>query len=86
MASHMKTTVEIPDVLFRQVRKLALREGVTLRSLVEEGLRRVLEGRAAPPPGPPLQPVVFGGDGFTEEAGDGRWERLRTILYEGRGE
>lgn len=85
MAAHMKTTIEISDALFRQARKLAAREGVTLRSLVEEGLRRVLDGRAAPPPAP-FHPVVFGGDGFTEEAGDGRWERLRTILYEGRGE
>jgi len=38
----MKTTVEISDSLLRDVRKLAAREGVTLRTLVERGLYRVL--------------------------------------------
>ena len=34
----MKTTVEISDVLLRDVRKLAAREGVIPRTLVERGL------------------------------------------------
>jgi len=38
----MKTTVEISDVLLRGVRKLAAREGVTPRRLVERGLHSVL--------------------------------------------
>ncbi len=38
----MKTTVEISDSLLREARKLAAREGVTLRTLVERGLHRVI--------------------------------------------
>ena len=38
----MKTTIEISDPLLREARKLAEREGVTLRALVERGLRRVV--------------------------------------------
>jgi hypothetical protein len=38
----MKTTVEISDPLLREVRELAAREGVTLRTLVERGLHRVI--------------------------------------------
>jgi hypothetical protein len=34
----MKTTVEISDSLLREARKLARREGTTLRALVEQGL------------------------------------------------
>ncbi len=41
----MKTTVEIADPLFHQIRQLATEQGVNLRTLVEEGLRSVLEGR-----------------------------------------
>ncbi len=41
----MKTTVEIPDSLLEQVRRQAASEGSTVRALVEEGLRRVLEER-----------------------------------------
>ena len=38
----MKTTIEISDPLLREARRLAEREGVTLRALVERGLRRVV--------------------------------------------
>jgi hypothetical protein len=46
----MKTTIEISDPLLREARKLAEREGVTLRALVERGLRRVVtETKAVAP-------------------------------------
>jgi hypothetical protein len=48
MGTHMKTTVEIADALFADARKLAVKEKVTLRSLIEDGLRRVLKERRAP--------------------------------------
>jgi hypothetical protein len=37
----MKTSIEISHPLLRQARELAGREGVTLRALVERGLRRI---------------------------------------------
>ncbi len=39
----MKTTVEIPDNLFRQAKALAAMRGRKLKDLVEDGLRRVVE-------------------------------------------
>ena len=46
----MKTTIELPDELLRQVRDLARESGVTMRELVVEGLRNELARRAAPAP------------------------------------
>ena len=44
----MRTTVEIPDELFRRAKSEAALRGRKLKDLVEEGLRLVL---AAPPAG-----------------------------------
>jgi hypothetical protein len=38
----MKTTVDIPDELFRQAKATAARNGFTLKDLVADGLRLVL--------------------------------------------
>jgi hypothetical protein len=42
MGTHMKTTIEVSDALFKSAKQLALRNQTTMRALVEEGLRRVL--------------------------------------------
>lgn len=42
-SEQMKTTVEIPDELFRQVKAKAALEGIRLRDLVVRGLRLVVE-------------------------------------------
>ena len=42
MVIHMKTTFNIDDALMQQLRIEAARRGVTMTSLVETGIRRVI--------------------------------------------
>jgi hypothetical protein len=46
MGAHMKITIEVSDALLISAKALAVRRKITLRSLVEEGLRRVLTDAA----------------------------------------
>ncbi|MFQ5903593.1 MAG: type II toxin-antitoxin system VapB family antitoxin, partial [Candidatus Binatia bacterium] len=41
----MKTTVEIPNSLLEEARRLAAKEGMTVRALVEQGLRHIITER-----------------------------------------
>lgn len=43
MLPHMRTSIDISDALLAKARKVMAKKRVTLRSLVEEGLRRVLD-------------------------------------------
>jgi hypothetical protein len=80
----MKTTVEISDPLLREVRELAAREGVTLRTLVERGLHRVISDtkRGAPFK---LRRASFKGKGRQPELSEASWDRIRDLVYKDRG-
>jgi len=80
----MKTTVEISDTLLREVRKVATREGVTLRTLIERGLHRVVSETKRSEPFV-LRRASFKGKGLQPDQRDASWERLRDLAYEGRG-
>ena len=80
----MKTTVEIPDTLMKEARRLASRERTTLRVLIVEGLRRVLTERRRSA-GFRLRKATFKGNGLQPEVAGAPWERLRDMVYEGRG-
>jgi hypothetical protein len=80
----MKTTIDIADPILREARKVANRDGITVRSLVEEGLRRVLAEKRRRAPFR-LRVVSFGGKGLRPELSDKSWDEIREISYE-RGE
>lgn len=67
-----------------RARKLAAREGVTVRAQVEQGLRQVIaEKRRAR--GFCLKRASFKGRGVRPELEGASWERLRELAYERRG-
>jgi hypothetical protein len=80
----MKTTIQIPDSLLEAARQVAARENTTLKALVEEGLRRVIDERKQSS-GFRLRKVTFQGDGLQPDLEGNRWERIRKKAYEGRG-
>ncbi|MEN3360231.1 MAG: hypothetical protein V7637_4213 [Mycobacteriales bacterium] len=81
----MKTTIDINDSLFAEVKDLALRENVTIRELVETGLRMALEQRRERKPFK-LRDGSFRGPGAgLRPEFVGNWDRLRDAMYEGRG-
>lgn len=63
----MKTTMELPDELLRQVRDYSRETGVTMRELVIEGLRAELARRQQP--GPQVDFVFTSVDGSGLRAG-----------------
>jgi hypothetical protein len=85
MLTHMKTTVDIGDALLDSARKVAERRGVTLRALIEEGLRHVVLKAGARGPRFTLRDASFKGDGLDPTFADGDWGRIREAVYKGRG-
>lgn len=80
----MKTTLDISDPLLRQARKVASREGTTLRALVEEGLRQVVADKSQPHQFK-LRDASYGKGGIRPELKDANWDRILELTYEGRG-
>jgi hypothetical protein len=81
----MKTTLEIRDSVLSEARKVARREGTTLRALVEQGLRHILQEKKSPARAFKLRDASVGGNGLQPEFRDAGWDRIRDALYEGRG-
>jgi hypothetical protein len=84
MVSRMKTTVQIPDALFEEVRELAHREHTTMKHLVEQGLRRIVSERKQRSAFR-LRKAAFKGNGLQPHLTGGSWKEIRELTYEGRG-
>jgi hypothetical protein len=76
----MKTTVHIPDSLFKAAQKLAVREGSTLKALVSEGLQRVIKERSTEKPFR-LEDFSVGGNGLSPEFKHAGWEQFREAVH-----
>ncbi len=81
----MKTTVDISDPLFQETKRIAAREGVTMRAMIELGLRKVIAEKKSRRGRFRLRPASFAGAGLQPELQGEGWERIRSLAYEGRG-
>ncbi len=79
----MKTTIELNDELFRRAKRTAAAEGVTLRELIESGLRTELDARLHGDF--VLEDKSFGGNGVRPGVTEGDWDALAALIYADRG-
>jgi hypothetical protein len=78
----MKTTVEISDALLREAKTYAAEHGITLRELMEAGLRGAVAKGTTPRQPFKLKRHPFHGDGMRE---DYTWDQTLNLIYQGRG-
>jgi hypothetical protein len=80
----MKTTIQIPDSLFKEARRVAREERTTMKALIETGLRKVISEHKQHERFK-LRKATFKGKGLQPHLADATWEKLRDMSYEGRG-
>jgi hypothetical protein len=84
MVGRVKTTINIADALLDEARRQAQSRHTTLRELIHEGLRSVIERQRQEDDLRLISiPAVEGGlsPGFRDAA----WGRIREAAYRGRG-
>lgn len=84
MVRHMKTTIDIADPLLEEAKKVAAREGTTVKALIEQGLRQTLSERKSAGVFR-LRKATFRGRGLQPGVANLAWDRIRDLAYEGRG-
>jgi hypothetical protein len=74
-------TVKIPDSLFRAAREYGASRGISLRMLIERGLRLAIE---QPRSATRFDLMRFGFQGEGQQIQG--WSAVRETIYEGRGD
>ena len=78
----MKTTIEVPDSLFEEIKRCAKTRGIPLREVIEDALRAVVRTQTGPAAFH-LRNGSYGKPG----AGKARsWAQMRETIYTHRGE
>lgn len=80
----MKTTVELPDGLLREAKRVALKNRTTVKALIEQGLRTVVAERKRGS-GFTLRKAAFRGDGLQSGRSLQDWASIRDLAYAERG-
>ena len=85
MVARMKTTIELADSLLMEAKRLAARDGTTLRALIQDGLRLVLKERKAKKKPFKLRDGRAGGGGMLPGWDMNDFGKIRDASYGDRG-
>ncbi len=77
----MKTTIELPDALFAQAQQHAKSHHMTMKALIEQGLRKVMAEQKAEKPFQ-LRDGSVNGNGMTPEFQNATWGQIREFIYD----
>ena len=80
----MKTTIDLSDELARKAKAFAARRKITLRALIEQGIRQILREDRGPGQFE-LRDASVGGNGVQKEYEGADWAKIREAAYKGRG-
>ena len=81
----MKTTVDIADPLFRQAKAAAEESGATMRQLIEDGLRTVLDKRKMAGKKFRLGKLPTQGGGLRTDFEHADWQQILDESYRDHG-
>lgn len=76
----MKTTVDIPQSLLDETKKLAVNHRTSVKALIEEGLRRVLDEHQRSGMFR-LRKATFKGDDLHKDVEGASWETIREKQF-----
>ena len=79
-----KTTVELPDGLLRDAKRVAIKQRTTVKALIEQGLRVVVRERLTRGSFS-LRRASFAGDGLRSGRSLQDWAAIRDEIYAERG-
>jgi len=80
----MKTTIDLSDELAKKAKAYAARRHMTLRAVIEQGIRQVLRTDRTSEKFK-LRDASVGGNGLQTEYQSADWAKIREAAYKERG-
>jgi hypothetical protein len=82
----MKTTIDLADALAKKAKRLAERNGQTLRAVIEDGIRLALRESRHGGGEFRLKDARVRGKGLRPGFESASWSEIRDAAYKGRGD
>lgn len=81
MLLHMRTSIDIPDALFRRLKKQAAEESTTLKQIVIDAVQQRLTTPKRPKKPFKMKDFSVKGEGVMPGIDERNWEQTRAMIY-----